>query len=271
MNKSLGEIDINPRIAAAAKRAGLTTAGSVITLSGPESSICCTEDTFPSKRFQQLDGLNSFVQKKLPLLLARKSVQLVVIDSVAALFRCHYESHNLVARAKHLASLATQLRKLAVQYNVAVVCVNQLIQMGLPQPSSRDIARVVQGNNPNNQPSQTGCHLVYGKGVWFIDTAVTKKSVVAIFEPGVSERCWHTTISLKFHLADLVGNMLIAEKGDLSRSKQSIHSDDSSPSSPSRDVRAARLVPQDIIPDDDVVRPKSAASRLVYTTSTFLK
>lgn len=52
----------------------------------------------------------------------------MVIDSVAALFRCHYESHNLVARAKHLASLATQLRKLAVQYNVAVVCVNQVVE-----------------------------------------------------------------------------------------------------------------------------------------------
>lgn len=54
------------------------------------------------------------------------------------------------------------------------LCAAQLIQMGLPQPSSRDIACVVQGNNPNNQPSQTGCHLVYGKDVWFIDTAVTK-------------------------------------------------------------------------------------------------
>lgn len=119
----------------------------------------CTEDVFPSKRLQQLarefsqlcgsnkqmktvvphfsdnifvehvadfGGLDACLQKKLPLLLSRGVVKLVVVDSVAALFRCHYENHNLVARAKHLASLATCLRRLSDQHSIPIVCVNQV-------------------------------------------------------------------------------------------------------------------------------------------------
>lgn len=77
------------------------------------------------------DALEVCLQKKLPLALARGKIKLVVIDSVAALFRCHYDNKNLVVRAKHLASLATQLRQLADRYNTAVICVNQVRLLGI--------------------------------------------------------------------------------------------------------------------------------------------
>ncbi|XP_070181033.1 DNA repair protein XRCC3-like isoform X2 [Littorina saxatilis] len=114
----------------------------------------CTEGAFPNRRLDQMarhftqrysrvtkhrftdqillehvadfDGLDQCLQRKLPLALARGKIKLVVVDSVAALFRCHYDNHNLVGRAKHLASLAMQLRRLADQYNVVVICVNQV-------------------------------------------------------------------------------------------------------------------------------------------------
>ena len=80
------------------------------------------------------DALEVCLQKKLPLALARGKIKLVVIDSVAALFRCHYDNKNLVVRAKHLASLATQLRQLADRYNTAVICVNQVRQLCICLP-----------------------------------------------------------------------------------------------------------------------------------------
>ncbi|KAK7488420.1 hypothetical protein BaRGS_00020394 [Batillaria attramentaria] len=132
----------------------------------------CTEDVFPSKRLHQLvqhfshkytctqygnghplqfsdqifvehvadfDGLDMCLQKKLPLLLSRGMVKLVVVDSVAALFRCHYDNHHLVSRAKHLSSLAARLRRMSDQHSVAIVCVNQVSanMSGTPENISR--------------------------------------------------------------------------------------------------------------------------------------
>ncbi|CAL1536915.1 unnamed protein product, partial [Lymnaea stagnalis] len=87
----------------------------------------CTEDVFPSKRLQQLiqshstkspghnlgdkifiehvadfETMELCVKKKLPTLLNRGLVHLIVIDSVAALFRCHYDFTQTFERAKHL-------------------------------------------------------------------------------------------------------------------------------------------------------------------------
>ena len=72
------------------------------------------------------DALNNCLQKKVPLVLAQGNVRLIVLDSIAALFRCHYDSQSLVTRAKHLASLAKHLRQLSDQYNCVVICVNQV-------------------------------------------------------------------------------------------------------------------------------------------------
>uniref|UniRef100_A0A2C9LZQ0 RecA family profile 1 domain-containing protein n=1 Tax=Biomphalaria glabrata TaxID=6526 RepID=A0A2C9LZQ0_BIOGL len=111
----------------------------------------CTEDAFPSKRLQQMiqhygqflpgqnlgdkifvehvadfDTLEFCVKKKLPTLINRGLIQLVVLDSVTALFRCQYDSSQLLSRAKHLIEFASTLRQLAHQNSIIVVCVNQV-------------------------------------------------------------------------------------------------------------------------------------------------
>ncbi|XP_050405437.2 DNA repair protein XRCC3 [Patella vulgata] len=115
----------------------------------------CTEDAFPNKRLQQLishynekysglkeriqfsdniyiehisdyDGLTYCIHKKLPVLLAQGLIQLVIVDSVAALFRCDYENHEMIKRAKHMNTFAGKLRGFSQQYNIPIVCVNQV-------------------------------------------------------------------------------------------------------------------------------------------------
>ncbi|XP_066281114.1 DNA repair protein XRCC3-like [Branchiostoma lanceolatum] len=118
----------------------------------------CTEDAFPSKRLAQMaqqfptrglapvevtkktrfsdqifvehtadkDQLSKCIQSRLPILLERGVVKLVVIDSIAALFRGEYESRETARRAKDLQSLGAQLRKVSQKYSVLVVCINQV-------------------------------------------------------------------------------------------------------------------------------------------------
>ncbi|KAL5008487.1 hypothetical protein ScPMuIL_014068 [Solemya velum] len=120
------------------------------------AAYVCTEDVFPNKRLQQMiqsfpkrvtpplkqpvrfgdnifiehvsdmEGLSECIRVKLPILLSKGRVQLVIVDSVAALFRCEYEMGEMVQRAKRLSSLAAQLHQLSYQYNIPVVCVNQV-------------------------------------------------------------------------------------------------------------------------------------------------
>ncbi|KAL5463405.1 hypothetical protein EMCRGX_G032298 [Ephydatia muelleri] len=116
----------------------------------------CTEDAFPNKRLLQLS--NSFARKyshigltanhltdsiyiehaatistlsvllkfKLPVLLAEKCIRLVVIDSLAALFRVEFTHEQISQRAQLLQAFGAQLHGFADQYGVAVVCVNQV-------------------------------------------------------------------------------------------------------------------------------------------------
>ncbi|KAH9519590.1 DNA repair protein xrcc3 [Bulinus truncatus] len=111
----------------------------------------CTESVFPSKRLQQMikyfekflpgqnlgdkifvehvadfETLEFCVKKKLPTLLNRGLVKLIIIDSVTALFRCHYDLTQTISRAKHLTDFASLLRSLAHQYSIVIICVNQV-------------------------------------------------------------------------------------------------------------------------------------------------
>ena len=120
------------------------------------AAYICTEDVFPNKRLSQmiqyfttkkekdigksinfddnifiehisdLDGLNFCIQKKLPLLLGAHNVKLVIIDSVAAVFRCDYEVREMYQRSKHMCTLGNKLRELSEQHNIPIICVNQV-------------------------------------------------------------------------------------------------------------------------------------------------
>lgn len=51
---------------------------------------------------------------------------MVVIDSIAALFRAEYGIDQTIQRAVILQTCAAQLKYLSWNYNVAIVCVNQV-------------------------------------------------------------------------------------------------------------------------------------------------
>jgi len=124
----------------------------------------CTEDAFPSRRLQDLirfnklthtnvgdnifiehvadfDMLDHCIKHKMPVLLRQRTVKLIVIDSVTALFRCQYDVTQTVERAKHLNLFSSSLHKLAADYNIPIVCVNQ-VSSSIPQVNSAASSRV---------------------------------------------------------------------------------------------------------------------------------
>uniref|UniRef100_UPI0037E9AB16 DNA repair protein XRCC3 n=1 Tax=Semicossyphus pulcher TaxID=241346 RepID=UPI0037E9AB16 len=119
----------------------------------------CTEDSFPSRRLQQLireqsslrsdapptlikslqfsnniyiehaadlDSLQVCVTRRIPLLLTRGLVRLLVVDSVAALFRSEFQASDWLKRSKQLISFSSKLHHLSQEYNTPVLCVNQV-------------------------------------------------------------------------------------------------------------------------------------------------
>lgn len=61
-------------------------------------------------RVQTVDEQEEVVMKRLPLLLARQNVKLVVIDSIAALLRVEFSADESIERAEHMFTLAAQLK-----------------------------------------------------------------------------------------------------------------------------------------------------------------
>uniref|UniRef100_T1IIG8 RecA family profile 1 domain-containing protein n=1 Tax=Strigamia maritima TaxID=126957 RepID=T1IIG8_STRMM len=113
----------------------------------------CTEDAFPNKRFYQLkeifrskhheikdinlsdnvfiqhvadvDRLKKCIDNAVPALIQRNKIGLVIIDSVAALFRGEYEQ-DYIRRANDLNCLGSRLHRFCFEYKITVVCVNQI-------------------------------------------------------------------------------------------------------------------------------------------------
>ncbi|XP_063296019.1 DNA repair protein XRCC3 isoform X1 [Pelobates fuscus] len=126
---------------------------------GAGAVYICTEDAFPSKRLHQLikcqqklrssvppdiikkiqfgDGifiehaadiemLTDCITKKVPILLLRGAVRLIVIDSIAALFRCEFAARDAVLKAKHVQTLGAKLHELSSRFRTPVLCINQI-------------------------------------------------------------------------------------------------------------------------------------------------
>ncbi|XP_037541167.1 DNA repair protein XRCC3-like [Nematolebias whitei] len=130
----------------------------------------CTEDPFPIKRLQQLiseqpalrsdvppslisrirfsdqvyiehtadlESLQVCLSCRAPILLAQGLVRIIVIDSVAALFRCEFQADNWLERNKQLLTFSSNLHRLSIEFNTPVLCINQR-----PDPPDHDpIAR----------------------------------------------------------------------------------------------------------------------------------
>ncbi|CAI9158231.1 unnamed protein product [Rangifer tarandus platyrhynchus] len=134
---------------------------------GAGAVYVCTEDAFPSRRLQQLiaqqqclradvpadviskikfghqifiehaadvDTLLHCVSEKVSVLLARGMARLVVVDSVAAPFRCEFDGAALALRAQRLLALGAELRRLSCAFRSPVLCVNQVTRGGVSRP-----------------------------------------------------------------------------------------------------------------------------------------
>uniref|UniRef100_A0A8D3C2N9 DNA repair protein n=1 Tax=Scophthalmus maximus TaxID=52904 RepID=A0A8D3C2N9_SCOMX len=123
-----------------------------------------TEDSFPIRRLQQLireqsclrsdvpaalisslqftdhvyvehaadvDALQVCLSRRVPLLLTRGLVRLVVVDSVAALFRSEFQADDWLERNKQLLTFSSALQQLSLEFNTPVLCVNQMNDLNL--------------------------------------------------------------------------------------------------------------------------------------------
>ncbi|NXH08573.1 XRCC3 protein, partial [Loxia leucoptera] len=135
----------------------------------------CTEDVFPSKRLQQLIeqqhklradvpaeiiqkirfGNNIFVEQaadldtfqqcltRLSLLLARGMARLVLIDSMAALFRGEFSPAESARRARYLQAFGAQLHSLSTRFRTPIVCINQVTDAVSESEAAQCSCRVV--------------------------------------------------------------------------------------------------------------------------------
>ncbi|KAJ1635116.1 P-loop containing nucleoside triphosphate hydrolase protein [Pavlovales sp. CCMP2436] len=88
------------------------------------------------ERVDTADMLMSTLRYRVPGLLAANRVRLIVIDSIAALFRT-YMDDNLPQRSALLMSLAAEMKRISEQMHVAFIVVNQVTGGGFHPPTAQ--------------------------------------------------------------------------------------------------------------------------------------
>ena len=77
-----------------------------------------------TRTLRNQDELLAFCQTQLDKLLQRHDISIVVLDSMAGMFRtCH---ENYASRSSLLFQIATNLKQLSEQYSVVILCINQV-------------------------------------------------------------------------------------------------------------------------------------------------
>ncbi len=72
-------------------------------------------------------ALMTLLRHKLPTLLDRHSdIRLIVIDSIAALFRSQYETSEMLMRSDDMKTVISLLRGLIHSYRITIICTNQI-------------------------------------------------------------------------------------------------------------------------------------------------
>lgn len=117
----------------------------------------CTEDVFPSNRFHQLanifknkhnlhfdfgdkvflehaadfEQLRRCLCVRLPKLLNLKNIGLIVIDSIAGIFRSENNEVCYTTRGQDIGVIASILHHVCHKYKVGIVCVNQVFHFNM--------------------------------------------------------------------------------------------------------------------------------------------
>ncbi|XP_043962594.1 DNA repair protein XRCC3 isoform X2 [Gambusia affinis] len=138
----------------------------------------CTEDPFPVRRLQQLiseqtslrsdvppsligrlrfsdniyvehaadlDSLQVCLSRRAALLLAQGRVRLVVVDSVAALFRCEFRPDDWLERNKQLLTISSMVHHLSHEFSAPILCINQVTDVFHQSESSSSESRPRSG------------------------------------------------------------------------------------------------------------------------------
>lgn len=94
----------------------------------PDCVRACVCDCWHTDRclFYLKESLQVCLSRRVPLLLARGAVRLLVVDSVAALFRCEFQASDWLERTKQLLSFSSTLHHLSQEFNTPVLCINQV-------------------------------------------------------------------------------------------------------------------------------------------------
>jgi DNA repair protein RAD57 len=111
-----------------------------------------------------LESQDHILTYQVPVVVARRDVGLIVLDSVAANYRAEFErgsgGSNMAARSVELARLGRLLRELARKHNLAVVVANQVADrfsnsnpFPFTQPQSQGYLAVKNSNSSNLRPS----------------------------------------------------------------------------------------------------------------------
>lgn len=66
------------------------------------------------------------LSRRVPLLLARGAVRLLVVDSLAALLRCEFQAADWMERTKQMLTVASTLHRLSQEFSTPVLCINQV-------------------------------------------------------------------------------------------------------------------------------------------------
>lgn len=115
------------------------------------------------------DTLLACVSKKVPVLLSRGMARLLVIDSVAAPFRCESDTPASAPRARRLQALGAALRQLSATYQSPVLCVNQVgtlpHSMLIPGKTLGEWAAAPTADPGLALPGDRGCGGA-GRGAW---------------------------------------------------------------------------------------------------------
>lgn len=96
-----------------------------------------------SEAFPPQDSLQLCLSRRVPLLLARGLVRLVVLDSVAAVFRCEFQAAEWQERTRQMLTVSSTLQRLSRDFATPVLCINQVIPLVL-QPVPMPVKTLLQ-------------------------------------------------------------------------------------------------------------------------------
>ncbi|KAF6231343.1 hypothetical protein HO173_010486 [Letharia columbiana] len=121
-----------------------------------------------------LESQDHILTYQLPVALARHSVGLVILDSIAANYRAERSSANtpfaLATRSAQLVRLGALLRSLSREHNCAVVVANQVADRFAPvSTTSRASASISVGNVFSSSPASTATTSVPAPSVLSLD------------------------------------------------------------------------------------------------------